>query len=215
MMENKMKRLVLENPILVIMRNVPTEKILDYAGAVTEGGIRFFEVALNSKDALEQIALLKKHYGDRAHIGAGTAITVERAEAAVAAGAEFLLSPSTDEDVLAWCRDHEVSIMPGALTPSDVSKCLRYGFPVIKLFPAGDMPRNYIKSLKGPFDDTDYVAIGGVNRDNMADFFAQGYIGVGMGSNVIPKEMMDRNDWNHAAEYVAQTVKMIGLQKRK
>ena len=207
MSDNKMKQLVLENPILVIMRNVPTEKILDYAGAVMDGGIRFFEVALNSKDALEQIAMLKKHFGNKAHIGAGTAITVERAEAAVSAGAEFLLSPSTDEDVLAWCRDN------GALTPSDVSKCLRYGFPVIKLFPAGDMPRNYIKSLKGPFDDTDYVAIGGVSRDNMADFFAQGYIGVGMGSNVIPKEMVQRNDWIGAAEYVAQTVNMIGGQK--
>ena len=213
MSENKMKQLVLENPILAIMRNVPTEKILDYAGAVMEGGIRFFEVALNSKDALAQIALLKKHFGDKAHIGAGTAITVERAEAAVAAGAEFLLAPSTDEDVLAWCRENGVSIMPGALTPSDVSKCLRYGFPVIKLFPAGDMSRNYIKSLKGPFDDTDYVAIGGVSRDNMEDFFAQGYIGVGMGSNVIPKEMVQRNDWNGAAEYVAQTVNMIGGQK--
>ena len=212
MSENKMKQLVLENPILAILRNVPTEKVLNYAGAIMEGGIRFFEVALNSRDALEQIALLKKHYGNRAHIGAGTAITVERAKAAVEAGAEFLLAPSTDEDVLAWCRDNGVSIMPGALTPSDVSKCLRYGFPVIKLFPAGDMPRNYIKSLKGPFDDTDYVAIGGVSRENMADFFAQGYIGVGMGSNVIPKEMVEKNDWTGAAEYVAQTVNMMGGQ---
>ena len=212
MSENKMKQLVLENPILAILRNVPTEKVLNYAGAIMEGGIRFFEVALKSRDALEQIALLKKHYGERAHIGAGTAITVERAKAAVEAGAEFLLAPSTDEDVLAWCRDNGVSIMPGALTPSDVSKCLRYGFPVIKLFPAGDMPRHYIKSLKGPFDDTDYVAIGGVSRENMADFFAQGYIGVGMGSNVIPKEMVEKNDWTGAAEYVAQTVKMMGGQ---
>ena len=72
------------------------------------------------------------------------------------------------------------------------------------------MPKNYIKSLKGPFDDTDYVAIGGVNRENMADFLAQGYIGVGMGSNVIPKEMVERNVWIGAAEYVAQTVKMLG-----
>ena len=213
MSENKMKQLVLENPILAIMRNVPTEKVLNYAGAILEGGIRFFEVALNSKDALEQIALLRKHFGDRAHIGAGTAITIERAKAAVEAGAEFLLAPSTDEDVLSWCRDNGVSIMPGALTPSDVSKCLRYGFPVIKLFPAGDMPRNYIKSLKGPFDDTDYVAIGGVSRENMADFFAQGYIGVGMGSNVIPKEMVEKNDWAGAAEYVAQTVKLLEEKK--
>ncbi len=213
MSENKMKQLVLENPILAIMRNVPTEKILDYAGAVMDGGICFFEVALNSRNALEQIALLRKHFGDRAHIGAGTAITVERAKAAVEAGAEFLLAPSTDEDVLAWCRDNGVSIMPGALTPSDVSKCLRYGFPVIKLFPAGDMPKNYIKSLKGPFDDTDYVAIGGVSRENMADFFAQGYIGVGMGSNVIPKKTVEENDWIGAAEYVAQTVQLIGGKK--
>ena len=210
MNDNKMKQLVLENPILAILRNVPTDKVLNYAGAIMEGGIRFFEVALNSKDALEQIALLKKHYGHRAHIGAGTAITVERAKAAVEAGAEFLLAPSTDEDVLAWCRDNGVSMMPGALTPSDVSKCLRYGFSVIKLFPAGDMPKNYIKSLKGPFDETDYVAIGGVNRENMADFLAQGYIGVGMGSNVIPKEMVEQNDWIGAAKNVAQTVKMLG-----
>ena len=70
MNDNKMKQLVLENPILAILRNVPTDKVLNYAGAIMEGGIRFFEVALNSKDALEQIALLKKHYGHRAHIGA-------------------------------------------------------------------------------------------------------------------------------------------------
>lgn len=200
-----MKQTVIDNPILAIMRNIPMEKVLNYVGAATEGGVGFFEVALNSKDAYEQIKLLKKNF-QNISIGAGTAITVERAKAAIEAGADFLLSPSTDEDVLAYCQKNQIAIMPGALTPSDVSKCLRYGFPVIKLFPAGDMPMGYIKSLKGPFDETEYVAIGGVNKENMAQFFQQGYLGVGIGSNMIPKELVQNNKWAEASAYVANLV---------
>lgn len=198
-----MKQTMIENPILAIMRNVPTEKVLDYISAAMAGGVELFEVALNSKDAYEQIKLLKKNFKN-IPIGAGTAITVERAKAAVEAGADFLLSPSTDEDVLAYCQKNQIAIMPGALTPSDVSKCLRYGFSVIKLFPAGDMPMGYIKSLKGPFDETEYVAIGGVKKENMAQFFHQGYLGVGIGSNIIPKEMILRDAWDEASACVAE-----------
>ena len=183
-----MMKTVMSEPLLAIMRNVPLDITLDYAKSILDGGVHFFEVALNSTHALEQIKMLKKAYGDKAFIGAGTAITVERAKMAVDAGADFLLSPSTDKDVLEYCEKNDISIMPGALTPSDVSLCVRHGFKLIKLFPAGDMPRGYIKSLKGPFDDTDYVAIGGVNRDNAADFIKQGYLGVGLGSNMLPKE---------------------------
>ena len=78
--------------------------------------------------------------------------------------------------VLEYCRDQGIAMLPGALTPSDVSACLRYGFSTIKLFPAGDMPKGYIKSLKGPLDGTEYVAIGGVNPGNIGDFFRQGYL---------------------------------------
>ncbi|MBR6729491.1 MAG: bifunctional 4-hydroxy-2-oxoglutarate aldolase/2-dehydro-3-deoxy-phosphogluconate aldolase, partial [Clostridia bacterium] len=157
MLHMEMKEIVSQNPLLAIMRNVPMELTLEYAGAILEGGVSFFEVALNSPRALEQITMLKREFGDRAHIGAGTAITVERAKAAVDAGAEFLLSPSTDEEVLSYCAAQGIPMLPGALTPSDVTKCLKYGFSVIKLFPAGDMPKGYIKSLKGPLDETEYV----------------------------------------------------------
>ena len=204
-----LRKVIAENPILAIMRNVPLEITLDYAKAIIDGGISFFEVALNSPNALEQISMLKKAYGDKAYIGAGTAITVERAKSAVEAGAQFLLAPSTDPDVLEYCRDNNIPILPGALTPSDVTTCLRYGFEVIKLFPAGDMPKGYIKSLKGPLDNTDYVAIGGVNKDNLADFFAQGYIGVGLGSNILPKEAVANRDWAAASKYVKELLNSI------
>lgn len=204
-----MKDIVLKNPLLAILRNIPDDLILNYARAIINGGVKFFEVALNSKNALSQISLLKKTFGSDALIGAGTAITPERAKSAIEAGASFLLSPSTDEAVLAYCRDNNIPFLPGALTPSDVSLCVRYGFNVIKLFPAGDMPKGYIKSLKGPFDNTDYVAIGGVNAENAADFIKQGYIGVGLGSAIIPKEFAQNGEWDRASNYIADLLKKL------
>ena len=204
-----MKQVVLDNPLLAILRNVPDDKLLKYAEAIINGGVKFFEVALNSQNALAQIALLKKTFGNDALIGAGTAITPERAKAATDAGASFLLSPSTDEPVLEYCRDNKIPFLPGALTPSDVSLCVRYGFNVIKLFPAGDMPMGYIKSLKGPFDNTDYVAIGGVNAQNAREFINRGFIGVGLGSAIIPKEFAQNGEWDRASNYIADLLKKL------
>ena len=171
--------------------------------------MNFFEVALNSPGALSQIERLKKHFGDSVKIGAGTAITVERARAALDAGAEFLLSPSTDEDVLRYCANNGVPMLPGVLTPSDVTLCMRYGFYTLKLFPAASMPMNYVKNLKGPLDGTEYVAIGGVNKDNMADFLKSGYIGVGLGSNIMPKDAVGDRDFESASEYVRFLMNII------
>ena len=85
--------LVSKHPLLAILRNVPLEKTIDYAEAAVQGGAPFFEVALNSPHALEQITMLRTHFGDRCTVGAGTAITVERCKAALDAGAQFLLTP--------------------------------------------------------------------------------------------------------------------------
>lgn len=204
-----LKDIVLENPVLAIMRGIPTEILSDYVGAVIEGGVNFFEVALNSPDALNQIAFLRKRFGDRALIGAGTAITTQRAKAAVDAGAQFLLSPSTNEDVLSFCHENGVMLMPGALTPTDVSLCVRYGFNTIKLFPAGDMPMSYVKSLKGPFDDTDYVAIGGVNGGNAQNFIKAGYIGIGLGTNLIAKKTVEERNFTEGSRQVAELLAKV------
>lgn len=197
------------NPLLAIMRNVSLDKTLDYAQAIIDGGVRFFEVALNSQNGLQQISMLAEKFGDQALIGAGTAVTVDLAKAALDAGAQFLLTPSTSVDVLEYCQKNNVMLLPGVLTPTDVETCLRYGFDTMKLFPAGDMPKHYIKSLKGPFDQTDYIAIGGVNADNIRSFFNAGYLGVGLGSAILPKQAVLNNDWKTASDYVAMLVDKI------
>ncbi len=203
------RTIVEKNPLLAIMRNVPFDKTIPYAEAIVNGGVRFFEVALNSPRACEQISMLRKHFPDDVYIGAGTAITLEKAKTALEAGAQFLLSPSTDPEVVEYCEANGVMLMPGVMTPSDVSFCVRHGFTTLKLFPAGDLPPKYVKSLKGPLDQTDYVAIGGVTPDNIGTFFKNGFIGVGLGSAMLPKEYVAAGEWEKGSEYVKDLLRRI------
>ena len=204
-----MYNLAAANPLLGIMRNVPLEKTIDYAEAAVAGGVSFFEVAMNSTHALEQITMLRNHFGDRATVGAGTAITVDRCRKALDAGAQFLLTPGTPLDVFAYCAEQDVALMPGVLTPFDVATSLEFGFRTMKLFPAGTMPMQYIKDLKGPFDDTHYIAIGGVTVDNVRQFMEAGYLGVGLGGGLMPKAAVDAGDWDTCAAYVRELVNRV------
>lgn len=204
-----MYSIVSQNPLLGILRNVPNEKTLDYAEAAVRGGVAFFEVALNSPDALAQINMLRTHFGDRCLVGAGTAITVERCRAAMAAGAQFLLTPGTPLDVLSYCAAQNIPLLPGVLTPTDVAVCLEYGYRTMKLFPAGSMPKGYLKDLKGPFDDTHYMAIGGVNPDNIRQMLDAGYLSVGLASSLMPKAAVEANDWQACEDYVRDLVRRI------
>lgn len=197
-----MKEILNNNPICAIMRNVPTNKALAYADAAYRGGVRMFEVAMNTPEGALQIAMLRKEFGDKVYVGAGTVINMERCMAAEDAGAQFFLTPNVAECTLGFCKDRNIPLLPGVFTPTDVGICLDYGYSVMKLFPAGDMPMSYIKSLQGPFDGTKYVAVGGVKLENIADFMKAGFVGVGIGSNLIPKEMVAADDWDAAAEYV-------------
>jgi len=195
----KLHDTVRENPLLAILRGIPPQDAIPYAQACIEGGVRFFEVALNSPHALEEIRLLADAFGSDALLGAGTVLTPTQAEAALEAGARFLLSPSCPAPVLDWCRRTRTPYLPGVLTPTDVGLCLEYGFDTLKLFPAGSFPPSYIHNLKGPFDGTEYVAIGGVKPENTAELLRQGYLGVGMGSNLFPADCVAEKRWKNAA----------------
>lgn len=206
-----MYSIIKQNPILAIMRNIPLEKTIDYAETVVKGGIPFFEVALNSTHGLQQIRMLRDHFGGSCMIGAGTAISLKRVKAALDAGAQFLLTPGTPPDVLEYCAVNHIMLLPGVLTPCDVALALEYGFKTMKLFPAGSMPRNYVKDLKGPFDNTNYMAIGGVTPDNIQEFFAAGCIGVGLSSGLMPKDVVAEDKWEEGISYIRNLVKKVSL----
>jgi len=124
-------------------------------------------------------------------------------------GAQFLLTPGTPLSVLEYCASNDIMLLPGVLTPVDVATCLEFGFSTMKLFPAGSMPRHYVKDLKGPFDNTNYMAIGGVSPANIRDFFDAGCISVGLASSLMPKEAVAANDWEACVAYVSDMVARI------
>lgn len=197
-------------PICAILRKIPDDMLDDYAKAAYQGGIRMFEVAMNTDGAAQQIERLQRILPDDAVVGAGTVLSLADCNNAHSAGARFFLTPSASEETLNYCRQLAVPVIPGVMTPSDVALCMKYGCHLLKLFPAGCMPQNYLKSLKGPFSTTEYIAVGGVSPANMLEFFQQGYIGVGIGSNLIPKEYADNRKWGLAAEYLRKELERCG-----
>ena len=209
-----MRELFQKNKICAIMRNIDSDYVEEYAAAAVRGGINMFEVAMNSGDACRQIRLLKDRFGDRVHVGAGTVISQERCRIALDAGADFFLTPSVNTGTIEFCLKNQLPVLPGVMSPTDVDICLYYGITVMKLFPAGDLPPSYVKSLKGPFDQTDYVAVGGVSGDNIRDFFANGFIGVGIGSNLFPGIGGNRN-WDEAESYIAGIVRKAMKREAK
>lgn len=205
-----MKTILENNKVCAIMRNVPLDNTLDYAGAVYDGGIRMFEIAMNSPEAVRQIEMVRKHFDKKVYVGAGTVMGTERCKMAEAAGAQFFLTPAVSVETMEYAGNHNIPLLPGVLTPTDVGICLEYGYSIMKLFPAGDMPPHYIKSLKGPFDGTEYVAVGGVTPDNCKSFFDRGFIGVGIGSNLISKEYLEHKQWEKAREQIQRMMQSIG-----
>lgn len=205
-----MKNMFTQHKVCAILRNISTEHLVNYTEALYNGGIRVFEVAFNSRDADEQIRLLSQKLGGKAFIGAGTVTTKERCLAAKKAGARFFLTPSVCRVTMEFCRQNQIPLLPGVLTPSDVLACLEYGYKVMKLFPAGAFPETYIKSLKGPFEETDYVAVGGVSARNAGACLKAGYIGVGIGSSLVPAEYIQMGQWERIEQHVRELTDGLG-----
>ena len=155
------------------------------------------------------LKILKKEFPD-ARIGMGTILTVEELKKAEESGAEFILTPSVNEEVLKYAGENNIELIPGVFSPSEVALALRYGFNYLKLFPAIDLPDSYINNLKGPFDKVEFMAVGGVEKDNITDFFKAGFKSVGMGSSLIKKSYLESKDWENLEKHVKEIAEIIG-----
>ena len=192
-----------------ILRNVKKEDVLKAGEILIKHSIKDFEVTYNTKESLEIVKILKKEFPD-ARIGMGTILTVEELIKAEESGAEFILTPSVNEEVLKYAGENNIELIPGVFSPSEVALALRYGFNYLKLFPAIDLPDSYINNLKGPFDKVEFMAVGGVEKDNITDFFKAGFKSVGMGSSLIKKSYLESKDWENLEKHVKEIAEIIG-----
>jgi 2-dehydro-3-deoxyphosphogluconate aldolase/(4S)-4-hydroxy-2-oxoglutarate aldolase len=191
-----------------IFRNIDENKIIKTAEILIDNNINTFEVSYNSHDALKQIKLLKEHYPN-AKIGAGTILNVDDLKVVSEAKPDFIFTPSVNEEVLEYSRVNNINLIPGVFSPSEVALCLNYGFNLLKLFPAENLSGSYVKNLKGPFNNAEFLAVGGVTASNILSFFQMGYSGVGMGSSLIKNKFLNNNDWKALDSHVKNILETI------
>jgi 2-dehydro-3-deoxyphosphogluconate aldolase/(4S)-4-hydroxy-2-oxoglutarate aldolase len=204
---------ICQSGVVAVLRGVEPARLLPLAQALLEAGVGAVEVTLNSPGALEGIAALREAYGSRIPVGAGTVLTGEDAEAAIRAGAQFVLTPHVAEETLAVCQAQQVPAVIGAMTPTEIYRAYRLGAAMVKVFPASSLGPAFFRELRGPFPQIPVMAVGGVNAGNAADFIRAGAMAVGAGSQLVDFAAMARGDWAAVREKAAAMVDAVRTAK--
>ncbi|CAG7625828.1 2-dehydro-3-deoxy-6-phosphogalactonate aldolase [Paenibacillus solanacearum] len=192
--------------IIAIVRGVEEQHIAGVAEALRDGGIPIMEVTLNTEGALGMIGRLQQQYGDSMYIGAGTVLDVEDAKRALDAGASYLVTPNTDEEVIRYAVERGAPIFPGAMTPTEVVKAWKAGATAIKIFPGASLGLGYLKEVMAPLNHIPMMAVGGVNEDNIGEFMRIGCYGVGIGGSLVNLKEIGAGHFDWVREKAARLV---------
>jgi len=172
-------------PLVAVLRGITPEQAVDVGQVLVGAGFTIIEVPLNSPDALESIRLLSAAFSDRALTGAGTVLSVKDAEDIAAVGGNLIVMPHSDPEVIRAAKNLGCIVMPGVMTPTEAFAALNNGADALKLFPAEVISPAALKAMRAVLPrETVLLPVGGINPDNMADYWASGASGFGLGSNL-------------------------------
>lgn len=214
-MREEIIKIIEENKLIAIIRGEEPNVAVSVAKALCAGGIKLVEVTFNQKepdafyktaDAIKQI---KDELQDKIRVGAGTVLTTRQVEIAFTAGAEYIISPDTDEKVIKRTVELGMVSLPGAYTASEVKAAHNAGADFVKLFPCTDGAISYLKALKAPLSHIKFLAVGGVNVDNAKDFIKAGAVGVGVGSSLVNKEWIKSGEFDKITSLAKRFVESI------
>lgn len=181
--------------VIAVVRAPDPDSALRGVAALVAGGVTGIEITYSTPDAPGVIAELDRRFGDEIYLGAGTVRSEEDATRAAAAGARFLVAPGTTPTLVAAMRDTGCTVMSGALTPSEVMLAVELEVDVVKVFPASLGGPGYLKSLRAPFPDVPFMPTGGVNPENLREWFVAGAVAVGAGSELCSAADLGRGDF--------------------
>lgn len=187
---SKLLQELTEQKIVAIIRGIPEDKGDQTAEALADGGIVFLEVTMNTDGALGMISRFRERYEGRMRIGAGTVLDLAQAKEAAAAGAEYLISPNLDEEVVLFGVERGLDVWPGTMTPTEIVRAYKLGASAVKVFPMGSLGVNYLKEIRAPLNHIPMVATGGVNLQNIRMVLDAGAVAVGLGSNLVDKKLI-------------------------
>jgi 2-dehydro-3-deoxyphosphogluconate aldolase/(4S)-4-hydroxy-2-oxoglutarate aldolase len=200
---------VIKSGIVAVIRSTSSDQLVDVARALFEGGVDVLEVTFTVPRALEIISALHKALGDKVLLGAGTVLDPETARAAFLAGAEFLVSPTVNLDVIKLGNRYDKLVMPGAFTPTEILTAWEAGAQIIKVFPADIGGPAYLKTLHGPLPQVRLLPTGGVNLDTIADFLKAGACAVGLGGALVEPKAVQAGDMARIKSLAAQYVEIV------
>ncbi|MCI0339400.1 MAG: bifunctional 4-hydroxy-2-oxoglutarate aldolase/2-dehydro-3-deoxy-phosphogluconate aldolase [Acidobacteria bacterium] len=209
-------RLIETGRVIAIMRGQFGGREEDIVAAIVEAGVTAVEVTLNSPNAIDSIERLARRFGLNTAIGAGTVLRPGDVERVADAGAQFIVSPNRNLEVIATTKRLGLVSLPGCFTPSETIEAIEAGADAVKLFPAVCLGVNFVRALRGPLPDVRLVPTGGVTPEAAREYFAAGAWAVGAGSELIGKDVMlpggMENLRTRAAEFAAARQDLVRPQ---
>lgn len=197
---------MMESRVVAVLRKFDTSKVVPLAQALVEGGITAIEITMDTENALQAIADVRKALGKDIAVGAGTVLDPETGRAAMLAGAQFLVAPTLNVDLIRLGNRYGRMVVPGCMTPTEIQQACEAGADVIKIFPAGVVTANFFRNVLGPLDHITLMGTGGVSIDNVKEYRAKGVDVVGVGGNLIDKEAIAAGQFEKITAYAAKLV---------
>jgi 2-dehydro-3-deoxyphosphogluconate aldolase/(4S)-4-hydroxy-2-oxoglutarate aldolase len=200
--------------VVAIIRNDNPQDLVSVAKALSRGGVKFIEITMTVPRALEIIRETSAAWGGTdVYIGAGTVLDAPTAKAVIDAGAQFVVGPGIDLEMIRVCNTYGVVVMPGAFTPTEVIQAWRCGADVVKIFPADVGGPEYLKALKEPLPQVELMPTKGVNFDTAAAFIKAGAIAVGSGTFLVNKALIAAKDYARLTENAERLTQIVRQAK--
>ena len=203
---NEVIKAIEEHQIIVILRGFSQQELVDTVEAMSKGGIHLVEVTfdqsgqVSDEDTADNIRLLVNTFAGKVRVGAGTVMTERQVDLAYEAGAEFIISPDTYQPVIEKTRQLGMVSIPGAITPSEAANAHRWGADFVKLFPNSEVSVSYLKALITPLSHIKFLAVGGVNTENIKEYFSAGAKGIGVATAIANKSYIKTGNYDAITE---------------
>ncbi|MBT2758885.1 bifunctional 4-hydroxy-2-oxoglutarate aldolase/2-dehydro-3-deoxy-phosphogluconate aldolase [Mesobacillus foraminis] len=195
--------------VVAVVRADSKEEAIHISEACVKGGILGIEVTFTISDAEDVIKELAAHYAGNPEVvlGAGTVLDAATARIAILAGAQFIVSPSFDEQTARLCNLYQIPYMPGCMTITEMKNALEHGVDIIKLFPGNAFGPDFVKSVKAPLPQVNIMPTGGVSLENVDQWIKNGCVAVGVGGNLVAPAKT--GDYEKITEYASQYIKKV------
>lgn len=180
-------------PIMGILRGVKAEIIAPLTESMIQEGLRTVEITMNTPGAPDLIREMVRRAEGHLTVGAGTVLTLDERQAALEAGAQFIVMPTFIPSIVRACVRDKIPVFPGALTPQEIFNAWQGGATMVKVFPVKFFGPDYMAEIKGPFQDIPLLACGGITPENIGDFFTKGASAVAFGSGIFRPEWLSRS----------------------